>query len=100
MVAAAALALAAIAVIVAITHVGSAVPPSHPIAVATLPVKPASYLGVYEEGEPSTYQPISEFGVMAGVRPNLDGYFSGWPEPFKVGFARTALAHGRYAHTD
>jgi mannan endo-1,4-beta-mannosidase len=89
-----ALALAAVAVIVVITRIGRGASPSRPIVVATLPAKPASYLGVYEQGEPSTYQPISAFGLVAGVKPNLDGYFSGWPEPFKVGFARTALAHG------
>lgn len=88
------LAVAAVAVVAVITSFGPWAANHRSKAVATLQVRSASYLGVYEKGEPASYQPISDFSRVAGEEPNLAGYFSGWPEPFKVGFARTALAHG------
>jgi hypothetical protein len=61
---------------------------------ARLPVSPASYLGVYEQGAPPSYQPITAFARAAGGQPNLDGYFSGWAEPFASTFARQVHARG------
>jgi mannan endo-1,4-beta-mannosidase len=66
----------------------------HPAGRAALPVKPAGYLGVYENGALASYQPISDFARVTGMQPNLAGYYSGWAEQFKVGFAATALRHG------
>ena len=90
----AALALAGIAVVIVVIRLIPSSSTNRPVAVATLPAKPAFYLGVYEKGEPGSYQPISQFGQLAGTQANLAGYFSGWPETFKPLFARTALAHG------
>jgi mannan endo-1,4-beta-mannosidase len=61
---------------------------------AALPTSPASYLGVYEKGTPGSYQPIAAFGRAAGRTPNLAGYYGGWGEPFKTGFAQAARDHG------
>jgi beta-mannanase len=63
-------------------------------AYARLPTRPASYVGVYEKSALTSYQDITRFGDSAGRQPNLAGYFSGWPETFKTGFATTALRHG------
>jgi mannan endo-1,4-beta-mannosidase len=90
----AAAALAAISVGVVVIRVTRADSAGHPAAVAKLPAKLASYLGVYEHGSPASYQSIAEFGRVAGRQANLAGYYSGWPEPFKTTFARTALGHG------
>lgn len=55
---------------------------------------PASYLGVYEHGPPTTYQPVANFTEAVGRQPNLVGYYSGWGESFKVSFAETVHQHG------
>ena len=60
---------------------------------APLPTNQASYLGVYEHGALSTYQPVAEFSKAAGQQPNLVGYYSGWGEPFETSFAETATRH-------
>jgi Glycosyl hydrolase family 26 len=80
--------VAAVAVIIAVSGVVS---PSGP---ASLPSNPASYLGVYEKGPPSTYHPIISFAEVAGRQPNLVGYYSGWREPFQTSFAKTVSRHG------
>ncbi len=89
------LAAASVALVAARLTSGGPVRP--PAADASLPARPASYLGVYEAGAPSGYGQIAEFAAVAGRRPNLDGYYSGWPEQFKPGFAKTALRHGAAA---
>jgi mannan endo-1,4-beta-mannosidase len=66
----------------------------HPSAHASLPVRSASYLGVYEKGPPLSYQPDAEFAKAAGRRPNLVGYYSGWPQRFATSFAETARGRG------
>jgi mannan endo-1,4-beta-mannosidase len=63
-------------------------------AYARLPASPASYLGVYEADAPGSYRSIMAFGRVAGRQPGLAGYYSGWPEPFKIAFARLARNHG------
>jgi mannan endo-1,4-beta-mannosidase len=91
--AALAVAMAALAVIATGFHfISESSPPV--VAHAKLPVSPASYLGVYEQGAPPSYQPIADFARVAGGSPNLDGYFSGWAEPFATKFARQAYARG------
>ena len=69
-------------------------PATHTVRHATLPVGSASYLGVYEKGPPLSYQPDAQFARAAGRRPNLVGYYSGWPERFAMSFATTAHRHG------
>jgi mannan endo-1,4-beta-mannosidase len=61
---------------------------------ATLAATPASYLGVYEADAPNGYKLITTFGRVVGRQPGLAGYYSGWPEEFKIGFAMTARDHG------
>ena len=85
-----ALVIAAVASIVAITRLLS----STGLPATVLPADPGSYLGVYEKGPPSAYQPVSEFTVTVGRQPNLVGYYSGWGEPFKAAFAETVRRHG------
>jgi mannan endo-1,4-beta-mannosidase len=66
-----------------------------PPARASLRPQLASYLGVFEPGEPSAgYGPIASFAQAAGAKPDLAGYFSGWGEPFSAGFAQTLYQHG------
>lgn len=59
----------------------------------TLPVKPSSYLGVYEPGVPHSYAGIETFARAAGHQPNLALYFSEWNDPFQARFAEQAQAH-------
>jgi mannan endo-1,4-beta-mannosidase len=69
--------------------------PSSPPAVrASLPSSPASYLGVFENGSPPSYQPIAEFAHAAGRTPDLVGYYSGWAEPFQTSYAQMIRKHG------
>src|SRR5215469_10551059 len=90
-----ALAIACVAIAaVRLTNEGSAGPA---VVRASLPATPTSYLGVYEPGEPGNFPAISRFAAVTGRTPNLDGYYSGWPEPFKVTFARLADRHGATA---
>ena len=90
-----ALAIAAAAVIFAVSRVASHSAPGTPTAqAATLPPSPASYLGVYAPGSPGAYQPVADFAKAAGRQPNLVGYFSGWAEPFATAFAQRSRSHG------
>ena len=87
------LAIAATAVTIAAVRVVSSPSPARVIG-TSLPHNLASYLGVYEKGTPQTYQRVSQFAEVAGRRPNLVGYYSGWGEPFKRAFAETVRRHG------
>jgi hypothetical protein len=90
-----ALAIAAAAVIFAVSRVASHSAPRTPTAQATtLPPSPASYLGVYARGAPGAYQQVADFAKAAGRQPNLVGYFSGWAEPFAASFAQRIRNHG------
>jgi mannan endo-1,4-beta-mannosidase len=86
--------VAAVALTVTAFHPGSSASSAAGRAAGTLPVKDASYLGVYGMGTPDSYQAVTAFSRAAGRSPNLAGYYSGWDEPFKTGFARTARQHG------
>jgi mannan endo-1,4-beta-mannosidase len=69
--------------------------PAHSPAVqASLPSRPASYLGIFEPGSPPSYQPIEQFASAAGREPNLIGYYSGWAQPFATSFADMVRRHG------
>jgi mannan endo-1,4-beta-mannosidase len=89
----AALSVAAVAII--FTGVRFRYLPSTPPAVhVTLPGNPVSYLGVFERGAPPRYDPVATFAKMAGRKPNIVGYYSGWPERFASSFARQVFRHG------
>jgi mannan endo-1,4-beta-mannosidase len=64
--------------------------PSSPAAAhASLPPSLGAYLGVFEPGAPPAYDPVANFAAMAGRKPNLLGFYSGWTEPFDTSFAQT-----------
>ena len=88
----AALMVAAVTVAVAVTRLESSSSPPRPVT-ASLPAAPASYLGVYENGAPPGYQPVTEFAQAAGRPPSLVGYFSGWAQPFAQSFAGKVREH-------
>jgi mannan endo-1,4-beta-mannosidase len=87
------------ALLVAAVTVAIAIHRLHPPAAqprdvtAALPAMTASYLGVYENGAPPDYQPVTEFARAAGRPASLVGYFSGWAQPFAGSFARQVRAH-------
>jgi mannan endo-1,4-beta-mannosidase len=87
--------IAVAAVIFTVTRVtASSSPPYSPGGGTSLPSRSASYLGVYETGPPSTYQPVADFTRVIGRQPNLVGYYSSWPAPFPTSFAETVRQHG------
>jgi mannan endo-1,4-beta-mannosidase len=65
----------------------------HPVVI-TLPARPASYLGVYADGVPRSYEPVESFAATTGAHPNIALYYSGWNEPFQTSFATQAANHG------
>ena len=87
-------AIAAVSLVLAISRGPAGSAPGRPTAGGSLPSRPASYLGVYEKGPPSTFQPVTDFVAAAGRHPNLVGYYGGWGEPFKRSFAETVSRHG------
>jgi hypothetical protein len=96
---AAAVAIVAVVIPAGIGALGHAPrPPSAGQRPATVPVslptRPASYLGVFEDGAPPGYGPIAQFAQAANARPNLVEYYSAWLEPFNTQFALAATAHG------
>jgi mannan endo-1,4-beta-mannosidase len=60
----------------------------------TLPVRPDSYIGVYQSGAPQLYSGVTNFTTQTGIKPRLVSYYSGWFEPFKEHFALMAARHG------
>jgi mannan endo-1,4-beta-mannosidase len=84
------IAAATLATVVSHFSLGSSQPAA---AHATLPAMQASYLGVFENQSPPSYQPIATFANAAGREPNLVGYFSGWAEPFDSSFANLVYSH-------
>jgi mannan endo-1,4-beta-mannosidase len=59
-----------------------------------LPTAPASYIGIYREGVPSSYAVVSEFTAATGIRPDVVTYYSGWKETFQARFAAAVAKHG------
>jgi mannan endo-1,4-beta-mannosidase len=59
-----------------------------------LPTTPGSYVGLYPEGVPASYAGVTAFTAATGITPNVVPYYSGWLEPFKAGFAKTAASNG------
>jgi mannan endo-1,4-beta-mannosidase len=71
--------------------------PPAPVAAGPLPVDlphtPQSYLGVYAAHAPGSYAGVASFMKSTGATPDVNMYYSGWYEPFKVNFAKTAAQH-------
>jgi hypothetical protein len=59
-----------------------------------LPTTPQSYLGVYTQGSPASYDGVTAFASATGSRPDLVMYYSGWFVPFPAAFAATAASNG------
>jgi Glycosyl hydrolase family 26 len=72
----------------------TAAPPAVEVVNVTLPTVPGSYLGVYAAQSPNSYAGVRSFTSTTGVEPDVDMYYSGWPEPFQASFAKTAARHG------
>jgi mannan endo-1,4-beta-mannosidase len=89
-----AVALAAAALGVVAGRLIRLVPSPPPPAHATLAPSLASYLGAFEPGSPPGYAAVASFGQVAGRKPNLLGYYSGWAQPFDLPFAQTLRKHG------
>src|ERR1022692_1416292 len=60
----------------------------------TLAARPASYLGVFEPVQGSSYQPVEHFAATVGRRPDMVLTYRAWLEPFDAGFADTLHDHG------
>jgi mannan endo-1,4-beta-mannosidase len=69
-------------------------PPGLKLDRSPLPTVPASYIGIYREGVPSSYAVVSAFTTATGVRPDVVTYYSGWGEQFQAGFAASVAKHG------
>ncbi len=74
-------------------HTARAVRPN-PQWLAALPAAPGSYIGFYQPTAPKSYAGVTAFTAMTGIAPHMVSYYSGWFEPFQVGFATTAAKHG------
>lgn len=59
-----------------------------------LPTTPGSYIGLYSHEAPASYVGVTAFTMATGVKPHVVVYYSGWQEPFQVGFATTAANDG------
>jgi mannan endo-1,4-beta-mannosidase len=69
--------------------------PSEQLREATaLPTTPASYIGVYSEGAPSSYGGVTAFKNATGVSPGVVLYYSQWMEPFRASFAKDVADNG------
>jgi hypothetical protein len=88
---AAIIAMAAIAL--GITLYNKSADPTGPLPV-NLPPASGSYLGVYAQGAPTSYSPITAFSNATGTNPDIVMYYSGWFVPFPSSFAATAASHG------
>jgi hypothetical protein len=89
---------AAMAVVVSfgLHGLGRSAPPVDPPqsrGSSALPTAPGSYLGLAAQGVPQSYAGVTAFAMATGVKPNLVTYYSGWLEPFKAQFAKTAASH-------
>jgi hypothetical protein len=67
---------------------------------ASLPTKPASYLGAYEQENPRSFSGMERFAQTTGRAPNLALYYSGWTEGFDVSFAKAAWSNGAVVDVD
>lgn len=88
---AAIIAVAAMAIGVIIYNTSSE--PTGPLPV-NLPPASASYLGVYAQGVPASYDPVATFAKATGAKPDVVMYYSGWYVPFRAPFATTVADNG------
>jgi hypothetical protein len=88
-----AIVLAAAGVTSAALHLTGSSASSRPTVHASLPSRPAAYLGVFETGAPPGYTAIANFTQAAGREPNLLGYYSGWAGTFDASFANMLYRH-------
>jgi mannan endo-1,4-beta-mannosidase len=70
-------------------HAGHSASQRHGLATA-----PSSYIGLYPHGAPDSYAPVQAFTTATGVKPDVVVYYSGWLEPFQVGFVTTVANEG------
>jgi mannan endo-1,4-beta-mannosidase len=59
-----------------------------------LPTTPGSYIGIYTHESPESYAGVKAFTSDTGIKPGVVVYYSGWPEPFQVGFVKTVANNG------
>ena len=85
--------IAAAAIAVGVALFNKSADPRGPLPVH-LPPTPQSYLGVYADGVPASYDGVTSFSHDTGVSPDVVMYYSGWYESFPRGFANTAAEHG------
>jgi len=92
-------ALVAAACTSAAATTGARTASGHPVGPAATASR-IKELGVYEPGVPKSYKPVETFAHAVGRQPNIVQYYSGWWEPFRAGFARTAHSHGATVFVD
>jgi mannan endo-1,4-beta-mannosidase len=59
-----------------------------------LPAATGAYLGVYAQGLPDSYAPVSAFKSTTQATPDVVMYYSGWFVPFPGKFAATVANNG------
>ncbi len=74
----------------------SATGPSQSVSPAAVSPPAGPLVGVYEPGVPGSWSGLAEFASATGVAPRVALYYSGWPEQFRLGFAKLAWSHGAY----
>jgi mannan endo-1,4-beta-mannosidase len=67
--------------------------PSGPLPV-NLPPASGSYLGVFADGVPNSYEGVTAFTKTTGAKPDVVMYYSGWYVPFPTSFANTVANNG------
>jgi mannan endo-1,4-beta-mannosidase len=85
--------LAAAAIAAGVIIYNKSSDPTGPLPV-NLPPSTASYLGVYANGVPQSYNGVTAFASATGAKPDVVMYYSGWFVPFPRKFASTAADDG------
>jgi hypothetical protein len=85
--------IAVVAIALGISLYNRSAEPTGPLPVH-LPPASGSYLGVYAQGLPDSYAPVTAFTSATGAKPDIVMYYSGWYVPFPSGFASTVANHG------
>ncbi len=85
--------IAAAAIVAGVSLYNKSADSAGPLPV-NLPTTPQSYLGVYANGAPTSYDGVTTFTNATGAKPDIVMYYSGWFVPFKTSFATTAAQNG------